>query len=211
MSSPLVIATGNAHKVDEYQMLFPDLSISSMRDFGPMPDVDENAPDFIGNAILKALAGHRHTGQVVLADDSGLSVEVLDGRPGVRSARYVDGTDRDRYEALLRELHGLSNRSAWFSCAIAVAGLAPPDELPDGVSWLEGCLVVEGRVDGVICTEPRGTNGFGYDPVFELPDGRTAAELSASEKHAISHRGEAARKIGSLLTNFFIDGLMTRR
>jgi XTP/dITP diphosphohydrolase len=207
----LVIATGNAHKVEEYGMLLPGIPVGSLSEFPPMPDVDESAPDFIGNAILKARAAHFHTGEIVLSDDSGLSVSALDGRPGVRSARYVVGTDRDRYEALLVEMQQEKDRLAWFTCAIAIAGLPRPETMTPGVSWKDGCLVAEGRVNGAICRTPRGSNGFGYDPVFELSNGRTAAELSASEKHSISHRGNALREIRPILTNFFIDAVTTRR
>ena len=209
--SALVIATGNAHKVEEYARLFPSIPLRSLAEFEPMPEVIEDAPDFVGNAILKAKAAYKHTGKPVLSDDSGLSVNALQGRPGVRSARYVHGSDQDRYEALLKEMEGVDDRSAWFSCAIAVAGLPQPAELPPGVSWLDECLVVEGRVDGVITKRPRGSNGFGYDPIFELPNGRTTAELSPSEKHAISHRGHAARTIADTLTIFFIDGSASHR
>ena len=202
----LVIATGNAHKVEEYSRLLPGIPLRSLADFAPMPEVVEDAPDFVGNAILKARAGYAHTGLPTLSDDSGLSVTSLDGRPGVRSARYAPGSDRDRFEALLAEMQNLEERSAWFSCAIAVAGVPRPTELAPNVLWIDECLVVEGRVDGVITRQPRGTNGFGYDPVFELPNGRTTAELTPSEKHEISHRGRAARRIAETLSNFFIDG-----
>lgn len=207
----LVIATGNAHKVEEYARLFPGIPLRSLAEFDPMPEVVEDAPDFVGNAILKARAGYQHTGQPTLSDDSGLSVTALGGRPGVRSARYVPGSDQDRYEALLKEMDGMHDRSAWFSCAIAVAGLSRPAELSPGVRWIDDCLVVEGRVDGVITRQPRGANGFGYDPIFELPNGRTTAELMPSEKHAISHRGQAARTIADTLTIFFIDGSASHR
>ena len=203
---PLVIATGNQHKLSEYQSLLPDFSVTSLAAFPRMETVDETAPDFVGNAILKAKAAWRHTGEISLADDSGLCVHGLDGKPGVRSARFAPGSDRDRCFAVWAALPENKDHRAWFACAIAVAGLPDSLEIGPDVLKRDGCLVVEGRVNGRIIRAFRGQNGFGYDPIFELSDGRTAAELSASEKHAISHRGVACRKIAPTLAHFFIDG-----
>lgn len=198
----LVIATGNTHKVDEYRALLPGVPLDLARD---LPDVLEDAPDFIGNAILKAKSAHAHLDRPVLADDSGLEVDALGGAPGVRSARYAPGTDRDRYTKLLAELGDRPDRAARFVCAIAIAGLPPEalTELPSPLTLRDGCVIARGTVDGAITRAPRGAHGFGYDPVFELPDGRTAAEHPPAHKHAVSHRGVAARHVAPLLARFF--------
>ncbi|MEE2757383.1 MAG: RdgB/HAM1 family non-canonical purine NTP pyrophosphatase [Myxococcota bacterium] len=190
----LVVATGNAHKLDEYRSLLPGINLASMSEFPPMEPVVESAPDFIGNAILKAQAVHLHTGLAALADDSGLEVEALGQRPGVLSARYADGTDRDRYLKLLSEMENQPNRTARFACAIAIAGL-PQDDLTMPLMFRDGCWVSVGYCYGEIAREPNGENGFGYDPIFTVSDGRTMAQLSAYEKHAISHRGQATQQI----------------
>lgn len=195
----LVIATGNAHKLGELRALLPEQRLLGLDAFGPQVEVVEDAPDFVGNAILKALAGHRHTGEICLADDSGLSVVALGGAPGVHSARWVAGSDRDRLDALLVRMAGQADRRAWFTCAIAVAGLPPAFQAeytcPPDLRWLEGCLLAEGRVDGALTEAPSGQGGFGYDPIFELPDGRTASQLDAAEKNRVSHRGLAVAAI----------------
>ena len=199
----LVVATGNLHKLDEFGMILTEIPLLGLSAFPPMEDVDESAPDFVGNAILKAKAAWKHTGHPALADDSGIAVDALDGRPGVRSARYAPGTDADRVIALLKEMEPWSDRRAQFVCAIAVAGLTPIAPLPSGVEWKDGCLISLGMVHGHLTYRPRGVNGFGYDPIFELPSGQTTAELSAAEKHAISHRGEAAKQLAPVLSQYF--------
>jgi XTP/dITP diphosphohydrolase len=177
-----------------------------------MGEVDENADTFGANAAIKALAAQAHTGHISLSDDSGIEVEALEWGPGIRSARYAPGTDADRVCALLAAMEGKKLRTARFTCAIAVAGLdritADPmidacEDLGDFVTWISGCLVVHGRVEGTITHEPRGQNGFGYDPIFELSDGRTTAEISAEEKRSISHRGCAARRIRPFINTLF--------
>lgn len=199
--SGLVIATGNAHKVEELRALIPGVPLTPLSDYPDAPDPVEDAPDFIGNAIIKAKSAHQHTGRPCLADDSGICVDCLGGAPGVRSARYIEGTDADRRHALHAAVGDAQDRSARFVCVIAVAGL--PDDLPlsEGVSRRDGCYIVTGVVRGQIVDGPeRGAGGFGYDPIFELPElGKTAAELTAEEKHATSHRGRAARQIAPLL------------
>lgn len=197
----LVIATGNPHKVEELGVLFPGVPLRPLSDFPGAPEPIEDAPDFAGNAIIKAKSALAHTGLPSLADDSGICVDCLGGAPGVYSARYVEGTDADRRHALHEAVGDAEDRGAQFMCVIAVAGL--PDGLPafEGVERRDGCYVVTGIVHGRIVDGPeRGANGFGYDPIFELPErGLTTAELSAEEKHDISHRGLAARQIAPLL------------
>ncbi len=207
----LLVATGNAHKLEEFAELLPGIELCSLRDFPPAPEVVEDAPDFAGNAILKARAGWERTGVVTLADDSGIEVACLDWAPGIHSARYVEGTDADRLSALLRNTEDATDRRARFRCLIAVAGLPEDLPLPEGLVRRDGCVLAEGRVDGVLTRAPRGESGFGYDPIFELPDGRTSAELSSEEKHAISHRGRAARAVFPALRTFFLDGGGSRR
>ena len=197
----LIIATGNRHKVEEYRSIFGQLSLSDLSAYSPMDEVIEDASDFVGNAIIKAKAVFQHTGQASLADDSGLEVEALNNRPGVRSARYAPGSDADRYGALLNEMEGVTNRRARFVCAIAVCGL--PGDVDTDLRRLDGCIVATGFLTGRIGHSPRGQQGFGYDPIFELDDGRFVAELSSQEKHAISHRGHAARQLSSLVEKHF--------
>ena len=183
---PLLVATGNAHKLDELRQLLPGIPLVGLADFPPAPEVVEDAPDFAGNALLKAQAAHARTGHLTLADDSGIEVAHLDWAPGIHSARYVPGSDDDRLHALLAACEDATDRRARFRCVVALVGLGDAPFFGEGV------------VEGVLTRAPRGTHGFGYDPIFELPDGRAMAELG-DEKHAISHRGRAAREIIELL------------
>ena len=199
----IVVGSGNANKLIEYQELFPELALESLSQYPRMAEVAEDAPTFIGNAILKAKAAWLHTGQIALADDSGLEVEALGGRPGVRSARYHPGTDRDRYQKLLTEMADEGNRRARFTCAIAVAGLETRLNA-ETMPVQDGCIVVTGHCYGQIAQTPQGRHGFGYDPIFEVEDGRTVAQLNAAEKHAMSHRGAAARLLRPILDSIFL-------
>jgi len=180
----LVIASGNAGKVREFGALLADLGLNTQ----PQPEgleVEETGSSFADNARLKATAVARATGCWALADDSGLSVEALGGAPGVHSARYAD-SDSARIERLLRELAaaGASNpaaRGAHFTAALALAN-------PQGEIVLE----VEGICPGTILEAPRGNGGFGYDPVFFVPEAElTFAEMAHSQKAALGHRGRA--------------------
>lgn len=183
----LHVATHNAHKVREIAAILPDFEILADDPAG----VEENAPDFAGNARLKVRAiAARHRGDWCLADDSGLEVAALGGAPGVRSARYAgEPSDAQANNArLLKELSGIADRRANFTCAIALVA-------PDGTEH-----AVEGRCFGTIAERPSGADGFGYDPLF-VPDGcaKSFAELSADEKNAISHRGRALAAAKALL------------
>ncbi len=175
----LVIASGNPGKVLEFSHLLADLKLT----IRPQPEgleVEETGITFAENARLKASAVARATGCWALADDSGLSVNALGGAPGVHSARYGE-TDRARIARLLRELNGANDRSAQFTAALAVAD-------PSGTIRLE----VEGVCPGVILEEQRGSGGFGYDPVFFMPEaGLTYAEMDKQLKGRIGHRGQA--------------------
>jgi XTP/dITP diphosphohydrolase len=186
----LVIATGNRGKLVEFEELLAGtgLELLALGDVGLEPP-DETGATFEENAALKASTAARQSGLWALGDDSGLCVAALGGGPGLHSARYA-ATDEERRAKLLRAIAGAADRSAYFFCAAALCG-------PGG-----GPLhAAEGRVDGEIALAPRGTNGFGYDPIFlprETP-GRTLAELAAAEKNRLSHRGRAVAKLRSLL------------
>lgn len=178
-SRVLVIASGNQGKIDEFQGLLSNLPLTVQ----PQPegiDVEESGDTFAANARIKALAVAHLTGHWALADDSGLSVDSLDGAPGVHSARYAP-TDGERIRKLLNALDGHDNRAAQFRAALCIAA-------PDGSVLIE----VEGLCSGAITLEPRGDNGFGYDPIFEVSGaGRSFAEMSTAEKKSCGHRGRA--------------------
>lgn len=203
MTRRLVLATRNAHKVGELREILADvlaeldLDIVGLADFPDVPDVIEDGVTFAENALLKARAVALATGLPALADDSGLAVDVLGGAPGIFSARWSGrhGDDRANLELLLAQLSDVrdEHRGAGFVCAAAIA-------LPDGRTRVE-----EGHFRGTLTREPRGTNGFGYDPIL-LVDGdtRTSAELSPAEKNAVSHRGTAFRALSDALRELLV-------
>lgn len=183
MAPRMLIATSNQGKLREFRSLAPEnVVLVSLTDLG-LPSPDETGSTLMENADLKALAGARASGLLTLADDSGLEVDALDGAPGIFSARYAGepASDDRNIAKLLAELADIpeDRRVARFRCAISVAR-------PDGIA-----LRADGVCAGVIGRAPRGGNGFGYDPVFVLPDGRTMAELADDEKNLISHRARA--------------------
>ena len=190
----LLVATGNPGKLREVSSILQGMpfDVLSLKDLGISMEVEETGTTFADNAILKAEAYCAGARVLTLADDSGLVVDALGGRPGVLSARYGGAglTDEQRVELLLREMADVpwEERTARFRCVIAL-------------SWAEGRLeTVEGVVEGIIQYEPEGSNGFGYDPVFHLPERRcTMAQLETSDKNRISHRGQAVRKAAKLL------------
>lgn len=183
----LVIATGNKNKIFEIKeklSCVEHIEIIPLGEFKNVPEIIEDADTFNGNAIKKARVIRDFTGLPSMADDSGLIVDALNGEPGVYSARYGgEGlTDRDRYLMVLDKMKGIeeSKRGARFVCSIAIA-------LPDGREFS-----ADGLCEGRIALAPCGENGFGYDPVFYLPEyGRTMAELTLEIKNRISHRGKA--------------------
>lgn len=190
----LVLATHNAHKVGELRAILvpalPDLdpdSVVGARDVGA-PEPVEDGVTFAENALIKARALARHTGLPAVADDSGLSVDVLGGAPGIFSARWSGrhGDDRANLDLLLAQLSDIApeHRAARFTCAAALV-------TPDGIEHVE-----LGHLPGTLATAPRGSHGFGYDPVL-VPEGdtRTCAELAPAEKNRISHRGQAFRAL----------------
>ena len=188
----LVLATRNDHKLRELGEILSGVELLPLPPEVELPP--EDAETFGANALIKARAAHAATGEPAVADDSGIAAAALGGRPGVRSARYAgpNATDEENLELLLREVEASEDRSVAYVCAMAYAG-------PHGEE-----LTVEGRCEGTLADEPRGTGGFGYDPAF-VPadtgpdDERTMAELSPMEKHAISHRGRAGRALAERL------------
>jgi XTP/dITP diphosphohydrolase len=187
----LLVATHNQGKVAEFADMLQDLAIEwlSLDGVGVEQDVEETGVTFRENSVLKARAYAKETGLLTLADDSGLEVDALDGAPGVYTARYggVGLTAVQRYQKLLDELEAIpdAQRTARFRCVIVLAG-------PDGTILGESEGVCEGR----ITQAPAGDNGFGYDPVFYLPQfNKTMAQLPANQKHQISHRGRAVQAI----------------
>lgn len=189
----ILFATGNAGKMKEIREILADLpaEIQSMKEAGVEADIVENGTSFEENALIKAraVAEQLHDGRtVVLADDSGLEIDYLKGEPGIYSARYMgeDTSYRIKNANLIERLKGVpeEKRTARFVCAIAAV-------FPDG-----GTVIRRGVIEGKIGYEERGANGFGYDPIFYLPDmSRTTAELSPEEKNAVSHRGRALEAI----------------
>lgn len=186
----LLLATGNAGKIEEFRRIVPArIALTVPANLGLVFDPVEDGLTFEENALIKARALARHG--PVLADDSGLCVTALGDRPGVLSARYGGPglSGRERYELLLSELLGVKDRRARFVCVLVL--------LIDGQA-----LSFEGSVEGLIAEEPAGATGFGYDPIFYYPPaGRTFAQMSAAEKDAISHRGQAMRKLEAFLRN----------
>lgn len=190
----IIVATKNKGKLEEFAellSLFP-CRVVSMAEAGVTEDIEENGSTFEENAVIKAKSVWKVTGGTVLADDSGLEVDALDGAPGVYSARYAGegATDADRNNKLLNALNGIpeDKRSARFVCAIAAV-------FPDGSS-----LVVRDTCEGFIAFEPKGNKGFGYDPLFYVPEyGLTVAQMESNLKNRISHRGKAMIKLAEQL------------
>jgi XTP/dITP diphosphohydrolase len=186
----IVVATRNPSKLEELSEILAGYELLPLPDDVGLPP--EDGETFAENALGKARAAHRDTGLPVIADDSGISAAALGGRPGVRSARYAgpDATDEENLRLLLDELAEADDRSVAYVCAIVhIAG--------DGTE-----TVREARCEGTLALEPRGDGGFGYDPAFlpsDYHDGRTMAELTPVEKHAISHRGRAARAVAAAI------------
>lgn len=196
-AATVVVATGNAHKVTEIEAILapvmPGTSFYALGELGDFPEPVENGDSFTENAIIKAQAACEQTGLPAVADDSGLVVDALSGEPGIMSARWagVHGDDARNNAKLMREMEGVADedRTARFHSSVVL--------IPDG-----SVLTGEGDCEGMIGREPKGENGFGYDPLFwpaETP-GRTMAELEPAEKNAISHRGYALADLARQLS-----------
>ncbi len=197
MRVKLLLASSNQGKLREYRSLAvgrPEIAIDLLPGFGEYPLFSEDAPTFAENAAGKAFHYSRFADEIVFADDSGLVVASLNGAPGVRSARYAGekASDKERNAKLLAEMHGKSDgsRDAKFVCVIAAAKQG------------KMLAVVSDSVEGAIANEPRGANGFGYDPLFCFaPLQRTFGELNETEKNQLSHRGKAFRRLHDALTS----------
>ena len=189
----IIIATHNKHKLQEMSRILSPMGYEVVTDLDlgiELSDVEENGETFLDNARIKAEAGCKESGLPCIADDSGLCVDALDGAPGVYSARYsgVHGDDDGNNRKLLSELSGVptEKRTAHFACAICVS-------FPDGSE-----VTATGKCEGYIGYEKKGTNGFGYDPLFMVGD-RSLAQMTAEEKDAISHRGNALKELQKIL------------
>jgi XTP/dITP diphosphohydrolase len=191
--STFVLATANPHKTEEIRRVLADFDLELLPRPSDVPDVDETDDTLQGNALLKAHALCDATGHPAVADDTGLFIDALDGRPGVHSARFAGrgASFEDNVNKVLLELGGVKepDRTARFRTVIAAV-------YPDGESWW-----VEGVLEGTVLRERRGEHGFGYDPIFAPlgEGGRSLAELSSDEKNAISHRGNALRAFAAKL------------
>ena len=193
MDNKIIFATGNADKLREIRMILgDDWEVVSQKEAGIEADIVEDGTSFEDNAVIKAQTIAKLAGKMALADDSGLVVDAMDGMPGIYSARFMgEDTSYDiKNAAIIEKLNGLEgkDRSARFVCAIAAA-------------WPDGTLITcRGIMEGQIAKKSAGVNGFGYDPIFYLPEyGCTSAELPPEEKNRISHRGKAMRMMKKLL------------
>ena len=184
----LILASNNAHKVEEIKSILEDYSILTLKDINYTEEIVENGTTFEENALIKARTICKYSGKTAISDDSGLSVELLDGRPGVYSARYSkEQTDEKNIEKVLLELNGQKSKAKFVSVIALVK--------PDGTE-----LTFRGECHGEIIFEKRGTNGFGYDPIFYVPSlDKTFAELSAEQKNSISHRKQSLEKFSQFL------------
>jgi len=189
----IVLATKNRHKLLEFRNIFPEIEIVSLSDTNFNSEIKEDGNSFIENSLKKAKAIYEHIKLPVLADDSGICVETLNGEPGINSARFGGDnlTDKDRYTLLLSKLNKNIKNPASFVCALSL--YINPNRI----------YVVQEEIRGEITFEPKGINGFGYDPIFYIPQfKKTMAELSEQQKNKISHRAKAAlmlKKIFSYL------------
>ena len=186
----LIVATGNAHKLQEISQIFQGVAVLSQKQCGFDEEVEETGATFVENALIKARAACQALQAPVLADDSGLCVKELHGEPGVHSARYAGehGNDKANRALLLSNLQGVEDRTAWFECALALV-------FPDGKE-----VTVQGKTFGEILYEEVGENGFGYDSLFYSVDlKKSFAEASAQEKNAVSHRGRALAELKAQL------------
>lgn len=189
----IIFATKNKGKIKEIKQILPSFDILSMEDAGIYIDIVEDGKTFIENAIKKASEIAKVSGKVTIADDSGLEIDFLDGKPGIHSARYLGENTPylEKNNHILQEMENVpeQKRTARFVCAIAAV-------FPNGK-----ILTAQDTIEGRIAYEQKGENGFGYDPIFFVPElGKTTAELSSEQKNAISHRGKALQKMKQLLS-----------
>lgn len=188
----IVVATNNKGKLKEIKEILKEYELVTLKEINCEIEVEEDQETFEGNAKKKAKEIAKKTNMPALADDSGLSIKALDGFPGVHTARFLgkDATDDQRNEAILEKMKDLKNeqRKAKVECVVAL--------------YEEGRFTIgKGKIEGKITKEPRGEGGFGFDPIFELENGKTYAEISLEEKNAISHRKRALENLQKQLTN----------
>ena len=177
----IVFASNNKGKIREVQEILTDYKILSLEEMGIDIDVEEDKDTFEGNAIKKAVEISKYlNGKMVIADDSGIEIEYLDGFPGVFTKRWNPGTDRDRNLSIIKKLDGIGKQDRKITMVTAIA-----------LAQSEKVITTKGIVDGYVVKEPRGENGFGFDEIFELENGKTLAELSSEEKNKISARKRA--------------------
>jgi len=193
----LIIATSNKHKLREFKELLQEFpfTLFSLADFPHIPPIIEDGKSFYENALKKATTVAQLTGKLTIADDSGIEVEALGGKPGVTSARFAgeDASDDENNAKLLKDLEGIlpAKRGACFKCVLVIAPA-------------EGkTAFVEGECKGTIIHEPRGEHGFGYDPLFLVPEyNKTFSEITPEDKNKISHRSRALRKLLEILPKY---------
>lgn len=193
----IILASNNKGKIAEVKEILKDMNVEviSMKEAGLDVDIEENGSTFEENAIIKAEAIMKMTGEITIADDSGLEVDYLNKEPGIYSARYMghDTSYDIKNNAIIQRLDGVkgTDRSARFVCAMAVV-------FPDGKN-----IIARGTMEGLIADKPMGENGFGYDPIMYLPEyQKTSAQLSSEEKNKISHRGKALEKLKTQLQEY---------
>lgn len=185
----IIIASGNVGKIKEAKEILKDYKITSIKELGIETDVEEDQDSFEGNAIKKAETIAKELGgKMCIADDSGIEIEYLDGFPGVYTKRWHKGTDRERNMAIIEKLKDVPKEKRKIRFITAIA-------LSDG----KKTVYTKGHIDGYVAEEPRGENGFGFDEIFELADGRTLAELSQEEKNEISARRIALEKLREIM------------
>ena len=216
----IIVATGNAHKLNEIREIWsdPDLGLISMKDAGVDVEIIENGTTFEKNAVIKARTVAQASGHIALADDSGLVVDAMDGEPGIHSARYM-GRDTSydvKNNAIIDQVNEYCRQKEEGQETVGKEAAGCPGSMPDGTpgplrsarfvcavaaAWPDGTVkTVTGVMEGRIGYEIAGENGFGYDPIFFLPEfGKTSAQISPEEKNAISHRGKAFRKMREVL------------
>ena len=182
----IVVATGNKEKLNEIREIFSDYEVLSIKDFSISLDIEEDQPTFEGNALKKATEYSLALGTACIADDSGIQIKALGDFPGVKTARWMQGTDKDRNIGILEKLKDIPKEKRLCDFVTAIA-------LVDTLHNVE--IVKVHTIRGTISTELRGTNGFGFDEIFELEDGRTIAELSSEEKNSLSPRKMALEDI----------------